>query len=225
MLSRSRRAWPRSAPCCLDSTRGRRVVAPDDVYTGVGSWLRDAEHRLGWIVTRVAGRRHGRLDRRVDGRRPGVARIAIEPAPRSHRPGGGHSRRASDARCVRRRRQHVCDARSSSSHCSSAPTSSCTAPRSTSAGTPTCSRASRSRTTQRSHEHLRQHRKLHGATPGALEMFLALRGLRTLPLRFERAQRQRPTTRRVPPGTPSGPHRSLPDDGGSRDRRRTGSVP
>ena len=35
---------------------------------------------------------------------------------------------------------------------------------------------------------LRQHRKLHGATPGALEMFLALRGLRTLPLRFERAQ-------------------------------------
>jgi cystathionine gamma-synthase len=35
---------------------------------------------------------------------------------------------------------------------------------------------------------LRQHRTLYGATPGALEMFLALRGLRTMPLRFERAQ-------------------------------------
>ena len=32
---------------------GSRVVAPDDVYTGVGTWLRDAEQRLSWIVTRV----------------------------------------------------------------------------------------------------------------------------------------------------------------------------
>ncbi|MGH9132494.1 MAG: trans-sulfuration enzyme family protein [Ilumatobacteraceae bacterium] len=38
------------------------------------------------------------------------------------------------------------------------------------------------------HDRLRHHRHLHGATPGALEMYLALRGLRTLPLRFERAQ-------------------------------------
>ena len=37
-------------------------------------------------------------------------------------------------------------------------------------------------------ERLRHHRKIHGATPGALESFLALRGLRTLPLRMERAQ-------------------------------------
>lgn len=35
---------------------------------------------------------------------------------------------------------------------------------------------------------LRTHRTLHGAVPGALEAFLATRGLRTLPLRFERAQ-------------------------------------
>lgn len=35
---------------------------------------------------------------------------------------------------------------------------------------------------------LRRVRTLHGATPGALEAFLALRGLRTLPLRVERAQ-------------------------------------
>jgi cystathionine gamma-synthase len=35
---------------------------------------------------------------------------------------------------------------------------------------------------------LRTHRTLHGAVPGALEAFLATRGARTLPLRFERAQ-------------------------------------
>jgi cystathionine gamma-synthase len=34
----------------------------------------------------------------------------------------------------------------------------------------------------------RQRRQLTGATPGAIESFLALRGLRTLPVRFERAQ-------------------------------------
>lgn len=35
---------------------------------------------------------------------------------------------------------------------------------------------------------LRRHQTLHGATMGTLEAFLALRGLRTLPLRLERAQ-------------------------------------
>jgi len=37
-------------------------------------------------------------------------------------------------------------------------------------------------------QRLRHHREIRGATPGALETFLALRGLRTLPLRMERAQ-------------------------------------
>jgi cystathionine gamma-synthase len=37
-------------------------------------------------------------------------------------------------------------------------------------------------------ERLRHHRHAHGATPGALETFLALRGIRTLPLRMQRAQ-------------------------------------
>jgi cystathionine gamma-synthase len=37
-------------------------------------------------------------------------------------------------------------------------------------------------------ERLVHHRHLHGATPGALETYLALRGIRTLPLRIERAQ-------------------------------------
>jgi cystathionine gamma-synthase len=36
---------------------------------------------------------------------------------------------------------------------------------------------------------LREARELGGATPGALETFLCLRGLRTLPLRLERSQR------------------------------------
>lgn len=37
-------------------------------------------------------------------------------------------------------------------------------------------------------ERLRRYRTLHGATMGTLEAFLALRGLRTLPLRLDRAQ-------------------------------------
>jgi cystathionine gamma-synthase len=37
-------------------------------------------------------------------------------------------------------------------------------------------------------QRLAHHREVHGATPGALETFLALRGVRTLPLRMERAQ-------------------------------------
>ena len=35
---------------------------------------------------------------------------------------------------------------------------------------------------------LREARALHGATPGALEVYLCLRGLRTMPLRLERSQ-------------------------------------
>lgn len=37
-------------------------------------------------------------------------------------------------------------------------------------------------------EQLDHHRHLHGATPGALETFLTLRGIRTLPMRMQRAQ-------------------------------------
>ena len=38
------------------------------------------------------------------------------------------------------------------------------------------------------HERLRHARLVNGATPGALEAFLALRGVRTLPLRMARAE-------------------------------------
>src|SRR5207245_1068884 len=38
------------------------------------------------------------------------------------------------------------------------------------------------------HERLTQRRGLHGAIPGPFETWLALRGLRTLPVRLERAQ-------------------------------------
>ena len=38
------------------------------------------------------------------------------------------------------------------------------------------------------HDRIRHARLVNGATPGALEAFLALRGVRTLPLRMERAQ-------------------------------------
>lgn len=47
-------------------------------------------------------------------------------------------------------------------------------------------------------ERIRQHRGLHGAIPGPMEAFLALRGLRTLSVRLERAQANaRELTRRL----------------------------
>ena len=64
---------------------------------------------------------------------------------------------------------------------------------------------------------LQAHRTFHGAIPGPLEAFLALRGIRTLPLRLERSQasaavlarrlREHPAVARVR-------HPSLPDDPG-----------
>ena len=70
---------------------------------------------------------------------------------------------------------------------------------------------------------LREHRALHGAIPGPWEAWLALRGIRTLDVRFERAQASaavlaarlvgHPAVRRVR-------HPSLPDDPG-HERART----
>ena len=59
---------------------------------------------------------------------------------------------------------------------------------------------------------LRHTRELTGATPGALECFLAVRGVRTLALRLERAQQtaQLPITRY--PGLPTHPTHSVARD-------------
>jgi cystathionine gamma-synthase len=72
---------------------------------------------------------------------------------------------------------------------------------------------------ERDAQRLVHHRKIRGATPGALEAFLALRGLRTLPLRMARAQsnalelaqrlQQHPDVERVRyPGLPDDPGHS-----------------
>ncbi len=64
---------------------------------------------------------------------------------------------------------------------------------------------------------LAAHRTLHGAIPGPLETFLALRGLRTLPLRLERSQASAADLARRLGGHPAVTrvrHPSLPDDPG-----------
>ncbi|WP_432511751.1 trans-sulfuration enzyme family protein [Kineococcus sp. SYSU DK001] len=64
---------------------------------------------------------------------------------------------------------------------------------------------------------LQAHRTLHGAIPGPLETFLALRGLRTLPLRLERAQQNAADlARRLldHPAVTRVRHPSLPQDPG-----------
>ncbi len=71
--------------------------------------------------------------------------------------------------------------------------------------------------------HLVRHRTLHGAIPGPVEAFLALRGLRTLPLRLERSQRSAAELARrlrEHPAVARVRHPSLPDDPGHELARR-----
>ena len=113
----------------------------------------------------------------------------------------------------------------------SARTSSCTARPSSSAATPTCSSArwcAGARTTGR---RLIRRREVAGATPGALECFLALRGARTLAVRLRQAQESagelarrlaaHPAVGRVRyPGLPDHPHHAL----AARQMRGYGAV-
>lgn len=66
-------------------------------------------------------------------------------------------------------------------------------------------------------EQLRSRRTLHGAAPGSLEAWLALRGLRTLPLRLRRAQDSAGVLAgrlRAHPGVTTVHYPGLPDDPG-----------
>lgn len=66
---------------------------------------------------------------------------------------------------------------------------------------------------------LRTHRRLHGAIPGPFEAWLALRGIRTLALRLERAQASAAELARrlcAHPAVAVVRHPSLPDDPGHR---------
>jgi cystathionine gamma-synthase len=165
---------------------GSRVVAPDDVYTGVGTWLRDAQQRLGWIVTRV----------------PVADTAAWVDA-------------SSDAHLVwlESPSNPLLEVTDLAAVIPAAKECGAFVAVDNTFATPILQQPLRLGADVVVHsatkyigghadllagvaittdtiveERLREHRKLHGATPGALEMFLALRGLRTLPLRLERAQ-------------------------------------
>jgi len=72
-------------------------------------------------------------------------------------------------------------------------------------------------------EHLREGRRLLGTTPGALEAFLALRGLRTLPVRLERGQASAQALAERLAGHPEVAgvrYPGLPDDPGHERARR-----
>jgi cystathionine gamma-synthase len=163
-----------------------RVVAPDDVYTGVSTWLREAEQRLGWIVTRVSVADTDAwigastdadlvwlespsnpllevtdLATVIPAAKNSGAFVAVDntfATPVLQQP----LRLGADV-VVHSATKYI------GGHADLL------------AGVAITNDAT-------VEERLWFHRQLHGATPGALEMFLALRGLRTLPLRFERAQ-------------------------------------
>ncbi len=91
---------------------------------------------------------------------------------------------ASRSRWTRRSPRRCCSGRWSSGR-----RSPCTARRSSSAGTRICCSAWSACATTFGWSALRHARAQVGATPGTLEAFLALRGLRTLPVRLELSQR------------------------------------
>lgn len=165
---------------------GSRVVAPDDVYTGVGAWLRDAEQRLGWIVTRVPVADTGAwvdastkadlvwLESPSNPLLEVTDLAAVVPAAKD----SGAFVAVDNTFATPVLQQPL---RLGADVVVHSATKFIGGHADLLAGVAITNDAA-------VHEHLRHHRKLHGATPGALEMFLALRGLRTLPLRFERAQ-------------------------------------
>ena len=156
---------------------------------------------------------------RIAGRGPALGRVADQPAARRGRPAARSSRRAHAAASRRswttRWPRPSCSSRSS--------------PRRHRGGAQRHQvhrRALRPAARRGRHAdedllaRLLERRTLHGAIPGTLETWLALRGLRTLPLRIERAQasaqilaerlEQAPAVVRVRyPGLPSHPGHAL----------------
>ena len=166
---------------------GGRVVAPRALVHGHRHAARRSGGR-GPPRRRVRRHhRHGGGERRLRRRRDALVRVAHEPGPRGRRHPGA-DRSGTRARRARRRRQHVRDpllqqpiadgvdlvVHSATKYISG---HSDVLMGAVIAADPTPRR--RALTTRRS---------LGGAIPSALEAFLALRGLRTLPVRMERAQ-------------------------------------
>jgi cystathionine gamma-synthase len=162
------------------------VVAPDDVYTGVGTWLRDAQERLGWTVTRVAvADTAAWLSASTDAdlvwlESPSnplleVTDLAVViPAAKD----AGALVAVDNTFATPILQQPLELGADVVVHSA---TKYIGGHADLLAGVAITNDAT-------IEDRLRAHRQLHGATPGALEMFLAVRGMRTLPLRFERAQ-------------------------------------
>ena len=155
---------------------------------------------------------------RGGGRRPGLGRDPHQPD--AH--GWSTSRRWPPAR----RRPAPCwsstapsPPRSCSARWRPARTSWCTARRSTSPATPTCCSASPWRARSTIVDRLVEVRSTQGAVPGTVEAWLALRGLRTLHLRVERASANAAdlATRLASP--PDGLHGPLPGPGRDGEHR------
>ena len=185
--SRSPRAWPPRTPCCARCAARRPRGDPRRRLRRHVPAVRQGPAALGARAHPGAAHR----------RRGGRARPSARAKPRS----SGSRRRPT--RCWasptsrRSPRSRTPPARCSSSttpsprptcssRCRSAPTSSCTRPRSTSAATATWSAARWSRPTPRLAERLAYHQNAMGAVAGPFDSWLVLRGIKTLAVRMDR---------------------------------------
>ena len=226
--SRAGAAWPsppgwrRWRPCSTWSARRARSSRPRHAYNGTVMQLADLEAR--GRLTRRAGRRHRhrRRGRGVRRRRAGLAGVADQPGARGRRHRDDHGGGARGRR-VRRRRQHLRHPAAPAAARRSASTSSSTRRPSTSPATATSCSARSSPATTSCTPCSRAAATCSAPSPAPLEAWLALRGLRTLHLRVERAQANaagaRPPARRAP-GRRRGPLPRLRRH--RRDRARPG---
>ena len=181
-------AWPRSRPCSTWSATGDKVVVPRHSYNGTLLSSPTSSCAAGSRTDAGRHHRHRRGGRGLRGRGAGVVRVAHQPGPR-----GGRRRRRSSPPPTRPAPASSSTTpsrpRCSSGRSSSAPTSSLHSATKYLAGpqrradgrdrhraTTSCTACSRAAATCRA------------TIPGTLEAWLALRGLRTLHLRVERAQ-------------------------------------
>ena len=176
-----------AATSSTSSVQDATVVVPRHCLQRHG----DAAGRPGGArpAQRAAGRRHRprRPADRLRGRRAGLAGVPHQPGPGGDRPRPGDRGRPRGRR-IRRGGQHLRHPAAAAAARAWTPTWWCTRRPSSSPATATCSWERSSRGRHELYDVLKKRRDLVGNAPGPFEAWLALRGLRTLSVRLDRAQ-------------------------------------
>ena len=180
-------AWPRSQRCSTSCQAGGRIVAPADCYFGVGELLADGQQQGRWAVDRVDLTDTEAVQAAVDGaallwlETPSNPLLEVADLPALCAAGrrGGVIVGVDNTFATPLLQQPLAFGADVAVH---------SATKFIGGHSDLLSGIAIARD-QALAGRIRHRRGLSGATPGALEAFLALRGLRTLALRLDRGQR------------------------------------